>query len=274
MRHLLGRLSALAVCLGVACGVDVQGLGPSSASDSGAAVDASVVNSSGVVGNDGGFGTVAMESGAAASNATDAAQTDAVTALANGSGLCGSGSVCPQGQQCDPVLGCVVCTTDLQCPASARFCLAGSCVQCKANTDCGNGTTPSCWPGDHQCHVACTSNQQCPQDGNARICNVTTGACVGCSMSSDCPTTQSVCDPTTLRCVQCASSADCAGTSTPVCSRNRCGQCATNADCSGATPYCATGGDSVSRCVQCLQSAQCPASVPSCNGGTCGKSGG
>jgi hypothetical protein len=204
-------------------------------------------------------------------NSSDGPSTiDANAAPAEAGTTCGT---CPQGQHCDPTLGCVTCTMDSHCPASARFCVVGSCVQCKTNTDCG-GTTPSCWPGLQMCQAACTSNQQCAQDGNARICNTSTGACVGCNSSADCPTSQSICDPTTQQCVQCSSSADCAGTSTPACLRNHCVQCATNADCPGPMPYCALGGDSPGRCVQCLQNAHCPPSAPSCNSGTCGRSGG
>ena len=189
-----------------------------------------------------------------------------------GTGAEGPCGTCPQGQHCDPALGCVTCTMDSHCPASARFCVLGSCVQCRTSTDCG-GTTASCWPGSQTCHAACTSNQQCAQDGNARICNARTGACVGCNASADCPTSESVCDPTTQQCVQCSSPADCAGTSTPACLRNHCVQCATNADCPEATPYCALGGDSPGRCVQCLQNAHCSPGAPSCNSGMCGRPG-
>ncbi|HLK37957.1 MAG TPA: hypothetical protein VKU41_14450 [Polyangiaceae bacterium] len=223
-------------------------------------------------GDDGGrtFTQVDGATGEAAANAGDESSGDAGVTPGDASAQCG---VCPQGQHCDPTLGCVTCTIDSQCSASARFCVLGSCVQCKTNTDC-SGTTPSCWPGVQMCHAACTNDQQCADEGNARICNATTGACVGCNTSADCPTSQAICDPATQQCVQCASSADCAGTSTPACLRNRCVQCATNTDCSGAVPYCASGGDSPGRCVQCLQSAQCPPSAPSCNGGTCGRSSG
>lgn len=221
-------------------------------------------------GDEGVFVPVDAPSGHDESSGGDAPSPDGSVAPADAIAPCG---VCPQGQHCDPTLGCVTCTKDSQCPASARFCVQGSCVQCKTNTDCG-GTTPSCWPGDQMCHAACTSNQQCAQDGNARICNASTGACVGCNSAADCPTSQSLCDATTQQCVQCSSSADCGGTSTPACLRNRCVQCATSGDCSGSMPYCAIGGDSPGRCVECLQSAQCPPSAPSCNSGTCGKPGG
>jgi Cys-rich repeat protein len=223
-------------------------------------------------GDDGGGAFVQVDAASAQDGGGSGGESnsDGNVAPADSSAQCG---VCPQGQHCDATLGCVTCTKDSQCPASTRFCVQGSCVQCKTNTDCG-GTTPSCWPGDQMCHAACTSNQQCAQDGNARICNASTGACVGCNSAADCPTSQSLCDATTQQCVQCSTSADCGGTSTPACLRNRCVQCATSGDCPSGMPYCAIGGDSPGRCVQCLQSAQCPPSAPSCNSGTCGKYGG
>ena len=177
----------------------------------------------------------------ASSGGTDGATVD--TGAGVGGALCGpNGTIsCGQGQYCDPSLGCVDCLMDSQCPASMRWCVQGSCVQCQ---------------------------------GNSPTCDVTTGACIGCSSSHDCPTSAPVCDPVTQQCVQCAGSGDCAGTSTPACLRNRCVACATNADCPSATPYCSSGGDSGPRCVQCLQDSQCPPSAPKCNGGTCGMSSG
>jgi hypothetical protein len=221
-------------------------------------------------------GTVSPQSDAASggegSGGDGALSGDSNVAPAEAGTPCGT---CPQGQHCDPTLGCVTCATDSQCPASMRFCVLGNCVQCKSNTDCGGGTTPSCWPGSYMCHAGCTTNQQCAQqDNNVPICNTSTGACVGCMTSANCPSSQGICDPTTLQCVQCTGRADCAGTSTPACVQNRCVPCATSADCSGATPYCSPGGDSPWRCVQCLLNTQCPPSAPSCNSGTCGRPGG
>ena len=279
-RNLLRWPCVLTACFSVACGVDAGGTGASHG-DGGAgpppivtgigggggqgAASGAGAGSSGGSGAAAGTTPVAADGGAQASTdggvvlASDAAGAEAASA-------CG----CRPGQQCDPALGCVDCLMDSQCPASSRFCVQGLCVQCKANGDCGAGTTPACWPASHTCHPACTSSQQC-QDGNATICNTSTGACVGCNTSADCPTSQKFCDPTTQQCVQCVSTADCAGTSTPVCVRNRCAECATSADCSGATPYCNAGGDNGPRCAQCLQSAQCPPSAPNCNSGTCSK---
>jgi hypothetical protein len=302
-KHFLGFLPALAVFLGVACGNDMHGTGPLRGGDSGLDEGGGAASSSGAGGTDSGItadssadnwvssttgtdgsgpGTVNTDSGGAGMAGADGAvgtmptSTDAATSDGPGAlyAPCSAdGGSCPQGLQCDPTLGCVACAMDSQCPASMRFCLLGNCVQCKSNTDCG-GTTPSCWPANHSCHAACSSTQPCSQDSSARICNPTTGACVGCITGGDCPTSQAICDPTSQQCVQCVSRADCAGTSTPACVQNRCVPCATGADCSGATPFCASGGDSPWRCVQCIQNAQCPPSAPSCNGGTCGKSGG
>jgi hypothetical protein len=297
----VGCVAALAVCFVSACGTDQQGTASVHGADAGledSAVGAHL-SDGGVAshtdgagsGGDGamagtpdggalaatdassdGTGTASSDGGAGTGTGIqDGATTDAVAVLsADGGVLCGP---CSQGQQCDPALGCVDCTMDSQCPASARYCVLGSCVQCRANTDCGGTTTPSCWPSDHTCHAACTGNQQC-QNGNAAICNTSTGACVGCSKPADCAKSQSVCDSTTQQCVQCSSPADCAGTSTPACARNHCVQCASNADCSGTRPYCASGGDNPWMCVQCIQNAQCPSSTPNCNGGTCSKPGG
>jgi len=304
---LVGGLWMLTACCAVACGGDVRGLGPESGGDSGlhdgggpargpeaasgSGSDASVgssgnagtSSSGGDGGGSGAPGTASIGSGGSAMTGADGGMATASPTLDASTGdaaggsytLCGTDSgMCPKGLQCDPTMGCVTCTMDSQCAAATRFCLLGSCVQCKTNTDCAGGTTPSCWPATHTCHAACTTNQQCSQDGTAPICNTTTGACVGCISSADCPASQRLCDPTSQQCVQCVGRADCAGTSTPACLQNRCVACATNADCSSATPYCASGGDSAPRCVQCVQNAQCPPSAPSCNGGTCGRSSG
>jgi hypothetical protein len=269
----------------LACGTDSRGEGPvdagrfvsadafveardegSSGPNEGGVAESSVVDQVAMAEGGGPDAAASSKAGAEGGPSADAA-TDGVAVLAvDGSLLCGP---CSQGQQCDPTLGCVDCTMDSQCPASTRVCVLGSCVQCRTNSDCGHGTTPSCWPGDHTCHPACTTDQQC-QD-NAPKCDTTTGACVGCATAADCPTSQGVCDPTTQQCVQCASNADCSGTSTPACVRSHCVRCANNADCMGATPYCATGGDSAWTCVQCIQNSQCPATAPSCNGGMCGE---
>src|SRR4029079_12041160 len=120
-----------------------------------------------------------------------------------GSALCGPNgtNACNGGQQCDATLGCVECTTDPNCPATAPFCITGKCEACRTNADCGTGATPACWPGDHKCHAACVGNASCPKE--ASLCTVATGICVGCNLATDCPATASICHAGTQQCVQC-----------------------------------------------------------------------
>src|SRR5262249_15310187 len=120
-----------------------------------------------------------------------------------GSALCGPNGAnnCGAARQCDPTLGCVECTADTQCPASARRCIAGACVECSSNADCG-GATPVCWPSTNTCHAACTSNAQCTMAGHGlTTCNAA-GACIGCTGPADCAG-HGVCDPTSQVCVAC-----------------------------------------------------------------------
>jgi hypothetical protein len=275
---LVRSLCAVTASLGVACGLDGYGTsaGAADATDgnqgsplttSAIAPDGSGVGNAAVApgdasasgntesgGADAGGNAIGAVGVVSADGGTGAANSDGGGASIDASGTCGAGgSGCPQGQQCDATLGCVSCTMDSQCPASARFCAMGNCVQCKSNSHCGGGSTPSCWPGDHKCHAACTSNQQCAQGGNTPTCDMSTGACVGCVSASDCPASQSVCHPAMQQCVQCASSSDCTGTS---------------------TPYCSPNGDTAWQCVQCLDNTHCPSSAPNCNANTCGQPGG
>jgi hypothetical protein len=75
------------------------------------------------------------------------------TVLACGNSSSGSGALCgPNGtnqcgptRQCDPTLGCVECSMDTDCSASAKFCIRGSCEACRDNFDCGVAA-PACFP--------------------------------------------------------------------------------------------------------------------------------
>lgn len=191
-------------------------------------------------------------------------------------GLCPTAG-CGAGRTCDPTLGCVECTTDLNCGGANKFCVLGRCEACRSNADCGTAA-PACWPKDHQCHPACTGPGDC--SGDTPICNTNTGACVGCNVAADCNGVNGkpVCNPTTQQCVECATSANCPA-SAPQCNgRGNCIQCFSNADCGGTTPICdvgegkcragctsdlACGGSTPkcdiarSRCVQCLGPAEC-----------------
>jgi hypothetical protein len=179
-----------------------------------------------------------------------------------GSAVCGPNgtNTCRPNQQCDPTLGCVECTSDSQCPAVARFCLAGGCVTCKSDTDCG-GATPACWPADHTCHAACGQNQSCPR--RAAICT-STGDCVGCNTAADCPSSARVCSASRQQCVQCAADGDCPA-SQPRCnaSNGTCVQCVSNADCGTSAPVC---DPLLFACrAGCTSDAQCPAARPHCD---------
>ena len=124
-----------------------------------------------------------------------------------GGGLCPT-TGCGAGKTCDATLGCVECTTDLNCGGTTKFCVLGRCESCRTNADCGTAE-PACFPKDHKCHAACTSNANCP--GDAPICNVNTGVCVGCNVAADCNgvSGKPLCNATTQQCVECATSANC-----------------------------------------------------------------
>src|SRR5262249_38606570 len=140
---------------------------------------------------------------------------------------------CGPRQVCDSSLGCVDCTSDMQCAATAPFCIRGDCRPCRQNGDCGAGRV--CQPRDHQCGNPCTSNANCPQE--APICNTMTGNCVGGNEAKDCPANRPRCDEITKQCVACVNNSDC-GATAPKCVEGSCRQCATNNDCPSATPIC------------------------------------
>lgn len=183
-----------------------------------------------------------------------------------GSALCGVNGTndCGNGRMCDPSLGCVQCLSNNDCPAAAKYCILGRCDVCQSNADCGSTSpTPACYPADHQCHPACTSNAQCTQD-LGRICNTQTGACVGCNAASDCAAPTPICDPTTQQCVQCAKDTDCSG-STPFClvKRGTCVACLSNANCGASEPIC---DPERFQCRSgCTSSTSCAAPTPVCD---------
>jgi hypothetical protein len=201
--------------------------------------------------------------------------------------------------------GCVQCLTNSNCPTAMSHCLNGTCVVCAASADCGNGTTPVCWPGNHTCHAACgEGGAACPMGvGQPSFCDTTTGACVGCRTSMDCPTAAPVCESTTSRCVQCQADNNCTGT-TPHCDPTTltCVACVTNSDCTNpATPVCrvafgamgpmgrscqagctssaqctdggATVCDPNGNCVQCVDNSTCSAQNPICDTNAFGRGG-
>lgn len=196
-----------------------------------------------------------------------------------GAGDCAiNGKAC--GTVCDAAIGCVECAGDGDCGATRPFCIEGRCEACAQTSDCGTGM--ACYPADGTCHPACTSNASCT-DPHAPLCNVDTGACVGCIQATDCPGEKPICDPANGQCAECASNGDC-GASAPVCdlSDGECRECVVDgqcpdgglcvehhckeichgdSDCGTAAPFCAPSGE----CVQCLVPKDCPATAPFCN---------
>jgi hypothetical protein len=150
----------------------------------------------------------------------------------------------------------------------------------------------------------CTSNGDCTGNPKGAVCDVATGACVGCLPSADtCPTGKR-CDPSTNACVDgCKASADCAGDPAgktvcsatthacvicdgdgdcplgKVCASNACvdgcnashGCAGTSSCCSGA---CLDLQNDVANCGTCgTPCVAAPQTVVACSGGTCKKTG-
>jgi hypothetical protein len=249
--------------------------------------DASMRSDATSSGSSGGFGADGQATGLADSS-TDTSRSDA-----GGGGGQDAGTLCTA-PGFPP--GCVQCLTNSNCPTAMSQCLNGTCVACVTSSDCGNGTTPVCWPGNHTCHAACgEGGATCPMGmGQPSVCDTTTGACVGCRSSMDCPTAAPVCDSTGMRCVQCQADNNCTGT-TPHCdpATLTCAACVTNAHCTNpAMPVCrtsfgfmgmsrscqagctsdaqctdagATVCDSTGNCVQCLDNSTCSGLNPVCD---------
>jgi hypothetical protein len=210
--------------------------------------------------------------GPATSTGGDAGGTDGSSSTnpdgntANGgAALCdpAAATACSNGRKCDPALGCVECVADGDCTAAGRdpFCILGRCEACRTNTDCG-AAAPACYPGDHQCHASCAVDGGAKCDGDAPLCDATTGACVGCNGSTDCPATEPLCEPTTKSCVSCTTNANCPA-ARPRCliPRFECVECVISADC-GANRVCNDGSCEAG----CTSDQQCTdAKEPKCN---------
>ena len=182
---------------------------------------------------------------------------------------------------CSPNLGCVECRGNSDCGAAQPFCVLGRCEVCASSADCGTGQ--ACYPRDHSCQPACTAGS-C--NGDTPMCDAATGACVGCTKSTDCAgTNRPLCSATLGQCVACAASSDC-GAAEPVCNLREgscvqclvdvdchsgfaCGgdhkchsACSSNADCTDTgRPFCNLD---TKGCVECLKGADCPAAAPIC----------
>lgn len=225
---------------------------------------------------------------------TDATSEDSTTSTG---GACDPASTAAcGGRKCDTSLGCVECLADTDCAAAGRdpFCILGRCEACRTNADCG-AAAPVCYPADHRCRLSCVGDGAASCNGDAPICDATTGACVGCKTATDCPATAPICEPTTRQCVACTQSSNCPA-ARPKCdlSSFECVVCIVSSDCpAGQTcdgdgrcivkctgdgqctnpdrPKCnvTTGG-----CVECLDATQCAKTptTPVCDtnrGGRC-----
>ncbi len=199
-------------------------------------------------------------------------------------GAAGSCATSCGSKKCDPQLGCVDCLVDGDC--GSKFCVLGKCEACRTNADC-SGTTPSCWPGDHECHGSCGQGTACPN--NAKLCDSATGACAACRTDADCPSgDERHCLATTGRCVACATVADCGAGVRACTAAGRCAECLSNADCpataavcdleelkckAGCTSDAQCGGTKPkcdlrrSECVYCLGTSDCPPATPVCDEG-------
>jgi hypothetical protein len=222
----------------------------------------------------GGDGTASTSSSGGSSGTTnppaDGGGADALGDAPQATPLCnvdgGFGCVAPE--TCDPALGCVECNDNTQCAAGAlKFCVRGECEQCSVPADCP-GAAQTCQPRDHTCKASCTDGgANCGQ----RICDQTTGACVGCQTSTDCAdnNNNNLCDPVTKQCVRCLANGDCTNANAKFChpTELQCVQCLTHSACpkldGGATQVCdpfdfrCRGG--------CFTNADCSGATPSCN---------
>jgi len=180
---------------------------------------------------------------------------------------------------CSSDFGCAECGGDGDCGAAAPFCVTGHCEECASPGDCG--ASLACYPRDNKCHPICTSNGQCT-DGDAKICDLDTGACVGCITSADCSGTHPICNPYHGQCDQCGANGDC-GAAAPFCDLNdgECKQCIVDGDCDAGLcddGHCKAGcqgdGDCPAerpfcspnfQCVECAGNGDCPTTRPFCN---------
>ncbi len=165
---------------------------------------------------------------------------DAAASASSGA-LCGVNGRdrCGVFMTCSVSLGCVECSVNADCPATAPLCLQGRCVGCRPGAPHGDGRAdcPSgeaCSAADFECHASCAGGDGCSEGTR---CDETNGECVGCRSSADCPS--SVCSKATRQCVECESDDACPGPR-PRCRllTGACVACLSNDDCGLAAPIC------------------------------------
>ena len=83
------------------------------------------------------------------------------------------------------------CCTNADCPLAKPLCNAeNACVACTADKDCAGRPATACNLTTGAC-VQCTKSSQC--GGATASCDTTTNTCVGCTQRSDCPGTCQTC---------------------------------------------------------------------------------
>lgn len=180
-------------------------------------------------------------------------------------GPCESSDDCASGV-CDEIAGeCVECLFQTDCGADQR-CTDKHCVadtQCVNSLDCVDAPTgPICDPATSTCEE-CVEPSDC--DGTADCVDHRCVAFTSCTNSLDCDAGQ-VCDPTLERCVECIESADCDEGETCVAS-----ECKTLVGCQSdnqCTPLGQLCDKTLGVCVDCLKNSDCPAAYH-CSGGGC-----
>ncbi len=143
----------------------------------------------------------------------------------------------PIGPVCSLDSTCVECTQSVHCPLDRPVCQGTSCVQCRADADCGgdfcvDGTCEECDPtGDATCPLAtaarcdatatcapCTTNGHCAHLDGLPVC--VSGTCVQCEVGQTAECRGMSCHPTTHTC-----------TRTPLDSVDRCEPCLSSEEC-------------------------------------------
>ena len=156
---------------------------------------------------------------------------------------------------------CVECIHHGDCPSNKAICDSDShsCIQCTSDVNCQaiSSTAPNCNLITNQC-FACGAENACwaPYP----VCD-STGLCIGCTTSAQCPPERSTCILATGACAECTADHNTCVAPRDLCDfdKGRCVQCMTNNDCPLAQPICdlATG-----YCLQCVDTED--PTVPTC----------
>ena len=161
---------------------------------------------------------------------------------------CVSSKNCPVDQVCGPDKTCVQCAGNADC-AMGMLCQASKCVKpaagCTNSLDCkSNPNNPICDSSTGKC-VLCVASKDCPTNNDC--INHACKPYVSCANSLDCPQGQ-VCETTRMRCVECIGTNDCPTTSK--CVANACrAKCTSDTQCTSMGQLCNLGQGI---CVQCI----------------------